>query len=322
MPRPYLAAASVCSGRAARSARPARCSQTVLAPASTPGSPGRAREHGVARRRARTARSPKLVTTSQPPGGGTAARRRGRCRSTRAASARLQPRRAARARAGTATASTRDRPPAPRRRARRTTPAAAGARRRRRSRTTSPVARPRQRHPASVAAHVDPGAAEERRILTVGVVESRRPRAGRAPRPGRGTPSRAARARTGPRRARGACPPRGRAPACVPPESSHSLPCLRVGLPVASRSGCGRPYRVACRTTSWFESTQVVDEPDSAASARLSATMSPELRGVEVRLEQVEVERLTEALGARVQRARASARPTPRRRPCAAGRTR
>ena len=54
--------------------------------------------------------------------------------------------------------------------------------------------------------------------------------------------------------------------------SSHSRPCRFAGRPSGARPGAGRPYRVACRTTSWFESTQVLDEPERTARARLFST--------------------------------------------------
>ena len=49
---------------------------------------------------------------------------------------------------------------------------------------------------------------------------------------------------------------------------------------------------MACRTTSWFDSTHVVDEPDCRGQREVVGDDAAELRGVEVRLEQIEVERL------------------------------
>ena len=71
-------------------------------------------------------------------------------------------------------------------------------------------------------------------------------------------------------RARRRPPATSRSPA--PPPSSHSRPCRFAGRPSGARPGAGRPYRVACRTTSWFDSTQVLDEPERSARARLFST--------------------------------------------------
>ena len=79
---------------------------------------------------------------------------------------------------------------------------------------------------------LSPGAPEGR-VLRAARRAGRAPRAGPAPRPGRGTPSRAARASAG----------RPRGPGAGPTSPS--------------------PYRVTCRCLSWLDSTQVVGAPTS-----------------------------------------------------------
>ena len=125
---------------------------------------------------------------------------------------------------------------------------------------------------------------------------SRRPRAGRAPRPGRGRPSRAGRARTGSRRARaesaGAVERRLRAPRQQPLVAvlARGPPvCVALGVrqPVARRVAHDVVVRQHPRRRGAGCRGQVEVVGDDAA----------ELRGVEVRLEQIEVERLAETLG-------------------------
>ena len=70
-------------------------------------------------------------------------------------------------------------------------------------------------------------------------------------------------------------------------------------LPRASGS-FGSPYRVACRTTSWLENTQVDDDPLLVGQRQVVLDHRAELVEVPVGLQQVEVERLPEAVGARV----------------------
>ena len=124
--------------------------------------------------------------------------------------------------------------------------AAAASCRPRRSRTSGPSRGPRHRHPAAVAEAVlagargrTPGPGAPRRA-------GRRPRAGPAPRPGRGTRSRAAPASAG--------SPRG------PGAGQSRSPAARIWVPRPA----GLANRVACRITSWLDSTQVAGAPDRA----------------------------------------------------------
>ena len=58
-------------------------------------------------------------------------------------------------------------------------------------------------------------------------------------------------------------------PSSGPPASTHSAPCF-----TSRPARGGSPYRVAWRTPSWFENTQVVEDPVTSDCARLSVTIS------------------------------------------------
>ena len=137
-------------------------------------------------------------------------------------------------------------------------------------------------------------------------------RAARAPRPGRGRRSRAAPASASSPRGPGAA--RARRRAAGP----------RRGCRWAAAGPCGSPRRDTCRTTSWFDSTQVVRSADRRRPPRGSRRSSRRAaRRVPRRVEVLEVERLVHLVGADVpQRAARSAAPTPRRRARVGRRTR
>ena len=220
----------------------APASQTVDShPRRRPSRRSRAGEHGI--RPVERERLRAEVRDDRPAARarGTTARRRGRCRATRAPRLDCSRCRSASARrysvsveAGSPSCASTASCAEPRRLRQ---VRAVGAEAERRA-----VARPRQRHAASVPARRrrrgcgrTSGPAGRRRRV-------RRPRAGRAPRPGRGRPSPgSASMNSVAARARRESALHGRARAACRPTSSHSLPCLRAGRPSASRSRCGRP---------------------------------------------------------------------------------
>ena len=150
------------------------------------------------------------------------------------------------------------------------------------------VGLPRQRHPAAVAAALGVAGAQPGRVLA-GVVGQRRcARAGRAPRPGRGRPSRAAPASAGSPRGPGA----GRARR---PAAGRRRRC-RCG------AGCrpaGRAGRRAGPRRGWTAPRSSARRPASAAASERRSTARWSA-AVQAAMQVVEVERLVHLVGADV----------------------
>ena len=143
---------------------------------------------------------------------------------------------------------------------------------------------PRQRHPAAVAALLGVQRPVPDRVLQRLTPAGRRPRAGRAPRPGRGRTSRAGPASAGwPPEPGGAR--RSRRPAAARRRSSAT----RRGR----RRSAGRSARCAGPRRGWTAPRSRTSRPWPPRS-RQKVITSRNCAGVEVGLEQVEVERLAQ----------------------------
>ena len=127
--------------------------------------------------------------------------------------------------------------------------------------------RPRDRHPAPVAASVLVTGPDPRRILAHGVRQLGGPRAGREPRPGRGRRCRAGRA------SRGVAARARRSPRTT---SGWGSP---TPMPLGSSVPAGKPKRVVCRSTSWLLSTHVVGAPTAPMASSDSSTTARRSRG-------------------------------------------
>ena len=117
-----------------------------------------------------------------------------------------------------------------------------------------------------------------------------RPRAARAPRPGRRTLRRAGRASAAPRRARAGGRDRGR------PAGRRGRPSRRTGRP-----SCGRAYRDTSRTMSWLDRTQVGGAPTASWAPSASSIDRAQRVGPPRRQQEVEVEGGVQLVRAHVQ---------------------
>ena len=153
------------------------------------------------------------------------------------------------------------------------------------------VAGPRQRHPAAVAAALGAAGPLPGRVLAAPRRAGPRPRAGRAPRPGRRRRRRAARASSS---SRGAGPAASRASRSAGSRGRSPSPFDQ------ARSAATRPNRVTCRVTSWLDSTQVGGAPTAACAPRRRRSRRAAARRVPRRAQEVEVERGVQLVGPQV----------------------